>query len=149
MAKAHLEDGKRLNVSGMGDVRASAKIDERTASVDSTRGAVGDTLVDEVLLVFAVVEHLKELVLGHFQTLKGLLLLDDGVGQRLQCLLVLIQNDLARGNGQQPALVQGSKLPLPFHVGHIVVESGRVGGRRTVAEIAAESLLSSLTKNVG
>lgn len=80
-------------------MRTSAKIDQRTTSVDCARGAVGNTLVDKVLLVFAVVEHLKELVLGHFQTLKRLLLLDDGVGQRFQRLLVFLLNDLARGSG--------------------------------------------------
>lgn len=132
-------------------MRTSAKIDERTASVDCTCGAVRNTLVDKVLLVFAVVEHLKELVLGHFQTLKGLLLLDDGGSQRLQGLLVFLLNDLARGNGQQTCeYPRGQKeYSLPFHVGHIVVESGRVGGRGTVAEVATESLLSSLAENVG
>lgn len=79
-------------------MRTSAKIDERTASVDCTCGAVGNTLVDKVLLVFAVVEHFKELVLCHFQTLKRLLLLDDGGGERLQRLLVFLLNDLARGS---------------------------------------------------
>jgi hypothetical protein len=133
----------------MGDVRASAKIDERTASVDSAHSAVGNTLVDEVLLVLAVVEHFKELFLGHFKTLKGLLLLDDGVGQSLQRLLVLLLNDLSKEKRSATCSLSGTQDSLPFHVGHIVVESGRVGGRGTVAEVAAESLLSSLTENVG
>lgn len=95
-------------------MRTSAKIDERTASIDCTCGAVGNTLVDEVLLVFAVVEHLKELIFGHFQTLKGLLLLDDRGSQRLQGLLVFLLNDLARGNGQQTCEYPGVKRNIPY-----------------------------------
>lgn len=93
--KTYLEDGERLDISGSRNVRTSAQIDKRTASVDSAQGTVRNSLVDEMLLVLAVVEHLEELILGHFQTLKGLLLLDDGIGQRLQSLLVLLLNDLA------------------------------------------------------
>jgi hypothetical protein len=94
--KSYLEDGKRLNVSGGRNMRTSAQIDKRTTSVDGAQSTVRNSLVDEVLLVLAVVEHLEELFLGHFQTLKGLLLLDNGVGQRLQSLLVLLLNNLAK-----------------------------------------------------
>ena len=69
---------------------SSAEIDQGTATVDGAFGAVGHALVDEVLLVLAVLEHFLELVLGHFQALKWLFLLDDGIGQRLQSLLVLV-----------------------------------------------------------
>lgn len=96
MAKTYLEDGEGFNVSGGRNMRTSAQIDERTASVDGAQSAVRNSLVDEILLVLAVVEHLKELILGHFQTLKGLLLLDNGVGQRFQGLLVVLLNDLAK-----------------------------------------------------
>lgn len=58
-------------------MRTSAQIDKRTASVDSAQSTVRNSLVDEILLVLAVVEHLEELILGHFQTLKRLLLLDN------------------------------------------------------------------------
>jgi len=59
-------------------VRTSAKIDKGSASVDSALGTVGHSLVDEILLVLAVLEHLEELILGHLKTLERLLLLDDG-----------------------------------------------------------------------
>lgn len=94
--KTYLEDGERLDISGSRNVRTSAQIDKRTASVDSAQSTVRNSLVDEMLLVLAVVEHLEELILGHFQTLKGLLLLDNGVGQTFQSLLVLLLNDLTK-----------------------------------------------------
>jgi len=95
-AKTYLEDCERLNVSGSRNMRTSAQIDKRTASVDSAQSTVRNSLVDEIPLVLAVVEHFEELILGHFQTLKGLLLLDNGVGQSFQGLLVLLLNDLAK-----------------------------------------------------
>jgi hypothetical protein len=48
------KDSKGLDVSGVGHVRSSAKIDQGTATVDGAECAIGDTLVDEVLLVLAV-----------------------------------------------------------------------------------------------
>jgi hypothetical protein len=81
----------------VGDVRTSAQIDKRTASVDGRLGAIRDSLVNEVFLVLAVLEHLKELVLGHLETLKGLLGLYDAVGEGVEGLLVLVGNSLASG----------------------------------------------------
>lgn len=75
---AHSENGEGLDVAGVRDVRAPAQIDQRSTPVDSALGAVGNALVDEVLLVFAVLEHLEELLFGHLETLEGLLLLDNG-----------------------------------------------------------------------
>ncbi len=72
----------------------AAQIDQRTAAVDSAEGSVGHALVDKVLLVLAVVEHFHELGLGHFQALKRLLFLDDGVGDGLEGLLVILANGL-------------------------------------------------------
>lgn len=37
----------------------------------------------------------------------------------------------------------------PFHVGHVVVETGGVLRRGTVAKITSKALLGSLTENVG
>lgn len=59
-------------------MRTTAQIDQRTAAVNRAESAVGYTLVDEVLLVFAVLEHLKKFIFGHLETLERLLLLDDG-----------------------------------------------------------------------
>jgi hypothetical protein len=88
------EDGKGLDVAGGRNVRSSAQINQGSTAVDSALGAIGDSLVDEILLVLAVLEHLEELILGHLETLKGLLLLDDAVGELLQSLLVLVGNHL-------------------------------------------------------
>lgn len=88
------DDGESLDISSVRDVRSSAQIDEGAASIDGTLGAIGHSLVDEVFLVLAVLEHLEEFVLGHLQTLKRLLLLDDRARQLLQSLLVLLSNSL-------------------------------------------------------
>jgi hypothetical protein len=96
------ENGKGLDVTSGGDVRSSAQIDQGTASVHSTLGAVGNSLLNEILLVLAVLEHLKELVLGHFQTLKRLLLLDNVVGELLKGLLILISDDLPGAMSVKP-----------------------------------------------
>jgi hypothetical protein len=92
---AYLEHGKGLDVAGGRDVGSSAQIDEGTTSVDSTLGAIGNSLLNEVLLVLAVLEHFKKLLLGHFQTLERLFLLHNSVRQLLQSLLVLLSNNLA------------------------------------------------------
>lgn len=91
----YLENRESLDIAGVGDMGPSAKINQRTASIYRAKSTIWNPLVDEVFLVFAVVEHLQKLILGHLQTLEGLLLLDDGVGERLQSLLVLFSDHLA------------------------------------------------------
>jgi len=86
------QDGKGLDVARMRHVRPSAQVDEGTTSVHRALGAVGHALVDEVLLVLAVSEHLEELVLGHLEADERLLLLDDGGGQGLEGLFVLVRD---------------------------------------------------------
>ena len=77
-ATAYLENGESLDVTSGGNVRTTAQIDQRAAAVNRAESTVGYTLVNEVLLVFAVLEHLKKFILGHLETLERLLLLDDG-----------------------------------------------------------------------
>lgn len=80
----------------MRNVRTSAEIDEGTATVNGTLGAIGNSLVDKVLLVLAVLEHLEELLLGHLETLKRLLLLDNLVRELLETFLVIISDRLPK-----------------------------------------------------
>ena len=75
----YLEYGKGLDVAGGRDVGSSAQINEGTTSVNSALGAIGNSLLNEVLLVLAVLEHLKKLLLGHLETLERLLLLHNSV----------------------------------------------------------------------
>ena len=75
----YLEYGKGLDVAGGRDVGSSAQIDEGTTSVNSALGAIGNSLLNEVLLVLAVLEHLKKLLLSHLETLERLLLLHNSV----------------------------------------------------------------------
>jgi hypothetical protein len=91
----YFENGKRLDVSGVRDVRTTAQIDQRTAAIHGAEGAVRNTLVDKVLFILAVVEHFHEFFLGHFETFKRLLLLDDGAGKGLESLRVLLSHGLS------------------------------------------------------
>lgn len=59
-------------------MRTSAKINQGTASVHSALFA-RDELFDVVQLVFAVRKHLAEILLGDFQTIKALLVLEDSL----------------------------------------------------------------------
>jgi hypothetical protein len=143
------ENGKGLDVTGGRDVRSSAQIDKGTASVDSTLGAIRDSLLNEILLVLAVLEHLKELILGHLQTLERLLLLDNAVGELLESLLVLFSNNLPT---YSLACRYGDPLGICYalsHVGHIVIKTRGVLGGGTVAEIASKASLSGLAENMG
>jgi hypothetical protein len=146
---AYPENGKGLDVASGGDVRSSAQIDQGTASVHSTLGAIGNTLLNEILLVLAVLEHLKELVLGHFQTLERLLLFDNVVGELLEGLLILISDDLPRAYVSKVSGNLFEAFHALSHVGHIVVEPRGVFSRGTVAQIATKAFLGSLSKNMG
>ena len=57
-------------------MRASAEIDKGTATVDGA-AFTGDELVNIVQLVFAVGEHLLEILLRNLQSVEALLLLED------------------------------------------------------------------------
>lgn len=143
------EDGKGLDVTGGRDVRSSAQIDKGAASVNSTLGAIRDSLLNEILLVLAVLEHLEELILGHLQTLERLLLLDNAIRELLKSLLVLVSNNLP---ADSLACRHGDPAGICYalsHVGHIVVKTRGVLGRGTVAEIASKASLSGLAENMG
>lgn len=73
---AYLHDLESLNLASVLDVRASAEINKGTATVDSAAFA-GNELVNIVQLVFAVCEHLLEVLLGDLQTVEALLLFED------------------------------------------------------------------------
>lgn len=87
---------------------SSAQIDKGPASIHRALGALGHTLADKVFLVLAVLEHFQEFIFGHLEPLKGLLLLDDGVGQSLQSRLVLV------GNHSTACLLVHTRNATPF-----------------------------------
>ena len=123
-----LHDGESLDSAGVGNVRTTAKIDKGAVTVDSGSGAVGDLVLDDVLLVGVVGEHLEQILLAHLQSLERLLLLDD-----------LGDNVL---EGRPVAGLNGGTTGKS----HFVVEAVVNGG--TNAERAAESALAGLTENV-
>jgi hypothetical protein len=53
---ADLSNHERLDFSGMGDVRSNAQIDHRSATVNSRSRAIGNFSLDEVFLVFIVLQ---------------------------------------------------------------------------------------------
>src|SRR5699024_1212875 len=75
------------------NVWTSAKVDQRTTSIDGSRSAVRDLVSNDVLLVFVIREHFQQVLLGQGQSFKLLFFLD--------CLLCnsLQLREIARGNG--------------------------------------------------
>ena len=56
MGIADLCDHERLDLTGVRDMRANAKVHHRAASVDSGGGAIGNFRLNDVLLVFIVLQ---------------------------------------------------------------------------------------------
>ena len=92
---SHLQDGKCFDIAGVGDVRPATEINQGPAAIHGTHGTVRNSLVDKVLLVLAVAEHLQELRLCHLKPYERLLFLDDGCGECVQGFLILIGNNLS------------------------------------------------------
>lgn len=125
MADTYLENGKSLDLARVNNVGTETEIDQRSATVHGSRSAVRHLGLDEFLLERVVVEHVQEILLGHDEALKGLLLLDDRVHDTLEFL----------------SIVGGDAGML---VGHAeIVEEALVGGG-SEAEVAAELLLGRL-----
>lgn len=53
---ANLGDHERLDFSSVGDVRSNAQIDHRSTTVNSRRRAIGNFSLNEVSLVFIILQ---------------------------------------------------------------------------------------------
>jgi hypothetical protein len=73
---AYLHNLEGLDLASVLDMRASAEIDKGSATVDGAALA-SDELVNVVQLIFAVCEHLLEVLLGDLQSVEALLLFKD------------------------------------------------------------------------
>ena len=73
---AYLHDLEGLDLASVLDVRSSAKVNQGTASVHGALFARNE-LIDVVQLVFAVRKHFAEILLGNFQAIEALLVLED------------------------------------------------------------------------
>lgn len=71
-----LHDGKSLDSASVGDVGASAQIDQGAVPVNCGLGAILNLVLDDVLLVLVVGKHLEQVLLAHLESLERLLLLD-------------------------------------------------------------------------
>jgi hypothetical protein len=88
----HLHNPESLDLASILDMRASAKIDQSAASV---YGALlpFHKMIDVVQFVLAVREHLLEIVLGDFQPVEALFLLENLNGLLIQwCPICLLHN---------------------------------------------------------
>lgn len=72
-----LGDHHGLYATSVWNVGTTAQVNERTATVDSCRGAIGNLIINDVYFVWVVLEHLKQVLLGNHQTFKRLLFLVD------------------------------------------------------------------------
>lgn len=127
-------------------MRTNAQVDHGTATIDGGRGAVRDLALDEMLLVFVVLqmgcqgqrftvgehaaypEHLQEGLLGHHDALKLLLLLDSTFRKLLENRIVGV------GDGTSVD-------------GHLVEETVIRG--RTNTQVASVVLFGRFTEDVG
>lgn len=63
-ALSHLGDGQGLNTASMRNMRTKTQVNQRATSVDSRRGSIRDLVLDIVLLILVVLEHLEQHLLG-------------------------------------------------------------------------------------
>lgn len=125
-----LGDGERLDAAGVGNVGTETQVDERSTAVDRRRGAIGNLLVDVVLLVLVVLEHLEKDLLGQLEALERLLLLDSLLRDLLNLLVVVLADGLVVAQAH-------------------VVEESTLGKGRTVTKAASlERTLTGLTHDV-
>ena len=102
----HLHDLKSLYSAGIWDMRSTAKINERSTSIDGGAGPVWNFFVDEVQLVLAVTKHLLQVGFGHLEALKRLFFLDGFTGNDLQLLPIGLLHD-STGTGQIGSKITG------------------------------------------
>lgn len=88
----YLHDLEGLDLASVLNVRASAEIDEGTATVDGAALA-GDKLVNIVQLVFTVCEHLLEVLLRNLQSVEALLFLEDTCRLSIKCLPISLPDN--------------------------------------------------------
>lgn len=89
---SYLHDLECLYLSRVLNMGAPTEINKCTTAVDSTAFASHE-LVDVVQFVFAVTEHLLEVLFGDFQSVEALLLLKDLRGLGLKLLPVLLMDN--------------------------------------------------------
>ena len=89
---SYLHDLEGFYPAGIGNVRASTEIDQRSTAIDSGIGAVGHLVIDEVDLVLVPFEHLQELRLRKLQTHERLLVFDGLPSDGLESLPVVWLN---------------------------------------------------------
>lgn len=119
-----------LDAAGVRNMGTTAKIDQRTTSVDGSRGAIRNFRRDKSLLVLVVREHLEKVLLGNNESLKLLLLLDSRLGPSLNV-----------------GKFRGMNGTLTIINAHFIEETVIGGGTDT--KVSTIEVLASLTKNVG
>lgn len=115
----------------MRNVGTKTQVDQRTTSVNSRRGSIRDLVLDIVLLILVVLEHLEQNFFGQLESLKGLLLLDSSLADVFDRLVVILGDRAAIGET------------------HVVEETTFLKGRTVTETAAFISSLTSFTENVG
>ncbi len=159
MRSFYLDHSKRLDLVGVGQVRAFAEIDERAAAIGRAERAIRHFVLDDLHLVRVVLEHLKGKFLGDHCSFERLLLLNDLVHNLLDRLEIIRRNDpvsfsepykqadRADHANKRTALLCGrARACLLVTHGSIVVKA--FFGGRPNAEAAAVLDLKGLTEHV-
>jgi hypothetical protein len=89
---AYLHDLEGLDLASVLNMRASAEIDKGSATVDGA-AFTGDELINVVQLIFAVSEHLLEVLLGDLQSVEALFLLEDARGLVVERFPITLANN--------------------------------------------------------
>lgn len=118
---AYLHDLECLYLSCVLNMGTPTEINKCTTAVDSA-AFTSHELVDVVQFVFAVTEHLLEVLFGDFQSVKALLLLKDLQGLGLKLLPVLLMDDgsnfrsISIGENRASRYQETNLLSGQFHV---------------------------------
>lgn len=128
---SHLGNSQGLDTAGVRNVGTKTQVNQGTTSVDSRRGSIRDLVLDIVLLILVVFEHLEQDFLGQLESLKGLLLLDSSLADVFNRLVVILGDRAAIGET------------------HVVEETTFLKGRAVAETATFISSLTSFTENMG
>ena len=154
---------KGLDSASMRDMGTTTEVDQRSTTIHRRTGAIGNLVLDQMLLVLVVPEHLQKIGLGEDEAVKGLLILDDLAGNGLQWLPIGILHRSANerdGHVKQKlpesamiyddiyiTLTLEARASILIGKGHFIIEAVIDG--RSDAQMTSEPTFGRFTQDVG
>ena len=152
----NLHNLKGLDSAGMRDVRTTTEVNQRSTTIHRRTRAIGNLVLDQMLLVLVVPEHLQEIDLGEDEAVEGLLVLDDLAGDGLQWLPIRILHHSAggrkRGKQRESATMlffdlEEVRASILIGKGHFIIETVIDWG--SDAQMTSEPTFGRFTQDVG